>query len=226
MNRVIKTSAPRSDSPVSPGPAARAGGPTLTRPAPAAWPTVHVVRRRRRAGRGQPALGDQESVVRREKDGAGARRITLSTSGTHSLANMKVSKKGTGNTSAKRNCEASVGRSDPKSVGKSKDHKCVDKSEQSDSRVGGTGSGWVVSSEGQPGPATISSKSPNVHGLRKKSGDDVNSSKGLKRKSSDNIVPNTTPHVTKSGNAKKKKSMKDKVMCCDILSVIRWLVIF
>ena len=130
-------------------------------------------------------------------------------------ANMKVSKKGRGNTSAKRNSEASAGNSDSKSAGKSKDHKCADKSEQSDSRVGGTGSGWVVSSEGQPGPATISSKSPNVHGLRKKLGDDVNSSKGLKRKSCDNIVQNTKVHVTKSGNAKKKKGMKDQVMCCD-----------
>lgn len=85
MNRVIKTSAPRSsDSPVSLCQAARAGGPTLTDgPArPRLAPTVHVVRRRRRAGRaGAAALGDQESVVRREKDGAGARRITLSTSG-------------------------------------------------------------------------------------------------------------------------------------------------
>ena len=106
----------------------------------------------------------------------------------------------------------STGKSGSKSVVKSKDHKCVDKSEQSDSRVGGTGSGWVVSSEGQPGPATISSKSPNVHGLRKKLSDDVSSPKGFKRKSSDNIVPNTTSHVTKSGNAKKKKSMKDQVM--------------
>ena len=131
---------------------------------------------------------------------------------------MKVSKKGRGNTSAKRNSEASPGNSDSKSAGKSKDHKCVDKSEQSDSRVGGTGSGWVVSSEGQPGPATISSKSPNVHGLRKKIGDDVNSSKGLKRKSCDNIVQNNKAHVTKSGNAKKKKGMKDQVMCCDIES--------
>ena len=132
-------------------------------------------------------------------------------------AKMKLSKKGTGNTSAKRNSEASVGNSDSKSAGKSKDHKCVDKSEHSDSRVGGTGSGWVVSSEGQPGPATISSKSPNVHGLRKKLGDDVNSSKGLKRKSCDNnIVPNTKAHVTKSGNAKKKKG--GQVMYCDIVS--------
>ena len=112
----------------------------------------------------------------------------------------------------------STGKSGSKSVVKSKDHKCVDKSEQSDSRVGGTGSGWVVSSEGQPGPATISSKSPNVHGMRKKSGDDVNPSKALKRKNSDNSVPNTASTVTKSGNVKKKKNMKDQVMCCDRLS--------
>ena len=122
---------------------------------------------------------------------------------------MKVTKKGTGKASVKRDSVTAAGKSDSKSSRKSKDHKCVDKSEQSDSRVGGTGSG-VVSSEGQPGPATLSSKSPNVHGQKRKIADDVKSSKGVKRKSSDNIVPNTPSHVTKSGDAKKKK-MKDQV---------------
>merc|ERR1712045_572154 len=121
---------------------------------------------------------------------------------------MKVTKKGTGNASVKRDSVTAAGKSDSKYSRKSKDHKCVDKSEQSDSRVGGTGSG-VVSSEGQPGPATLSSKSPNVHGQKRKIADDVKSSKGVKRKSSDNIVPNTPSHVTKSGDAKKKK-MKDQ----------------
>ena len=183
-------------------------GPTLHWPG--AWPLyTWSGRGPGRAGAPSEATRSQLCVERRWS--RGAQDNSLNTRDPRS-ANMKVSKKGRGNTSTKRNSEASAGNSDSKSAGKSKDHKCVDKSEQSDSRVGGTGSGWVVSSEGQPGPATISSKSPNVHGLRKKLSDDVSSPKDKKRKSSDNIVPNTTSHVTKSGNAKKKKSMKDQVM--------------
>ena len=66
---------------------ARAGGGPAV-PAPAACPparpallpglcAVHAVRPGRAAARG-PETPDQESVVRREKDGAGGNRITLS----------------------------------------------------------------------------------------------------------------------------------------------------
>ena len=63
-------------------PAARAVGPTLmARPAPPGPVYTWSGGGGGPGGRGQPALRDQESVVRREKDGAGARRITPSTLG-------------------------------------------------------------------------------------------------------------------------------------------------